>query len=134
MKPVSVLLLVLFTADLIFDSVLEKLGTAPTRYLTKGLLMPLLLAYFIIEVKDNRNDLKLKSIRLICVALVFSFIGDIFLVNLNSKLNLTVGLGFFFRVQVCYIIFFYSNKPFVEKNATFLLNYRFNYYWLYGSY
>lgn len=120
MKPLSFLLLVLFVADLIFDSVLGKLGTAPTRYLTKGLLMPLLLTYFIVEVKNNVTDAKLKLVRLICLALIFSFAGDMFLVNRVPGINFTLGLGFFFLVQLCYILFFYHRKPFIEKNTIFL--------------
>jgi len=120
MKPISFLLIVLFFTDLIFDSVLGKLGTAPTRYVTKGLLMPLLLTFFIIEVKDEVTDTRVRSVRLICVALIFSFIGDMFLVNSVVKLNFAMGLGFFFLVQLCYIVFFYRTKPFAKKNGTFL--------------
>jgi uncharacterized membrane protein YhhN len=110
----------LFVADFIFDSVLGKLGTAPTRYLTKGLLMPLLLAFFIVEVKDEVTDAKLKFVRLICIALILSFIGDMFLVNSTVKYNFAFGLGFFFLVQICYISVFYKTRPFAKKNSTFL--------------
>jgi uncharacterized membrane protein YhhN len=120
MKPISFLLIVLFFTDFIFDSVLGKLGTAPTRYITKGLLMPLLLTFFILEVKDEASDTKLRSVRLICSALIFSFIGDMFLVNSVVKYNFAFGLGSFFLVQICYIWFFYKTKPFAKKNSTFL--------------
>jgi len=119
-KRISILLLILYAADLVFDSVLGKLGTAPTRYITKGLLMPLLISFFIIEVKDEVRNAGMLSVRVICLALIFSFIGDMFLVNSNVKYNFAFGLGFFFVVQLCYVFFFYHTKPFAKKNANFL--------------
>ena len=121
MKPVSLLLIVLFVADLIFDSVLGKLGTAPERYVTKGFLMPLLLTYFLLEIRNNATDSNLKSIRLICAALIFSFTGDILLVKSTSRISFELGLAFFLLAHLCYIIFFYAKKSFTEKNAAFLL-------------
>jgi uncharacterized membrane protein YhhN len=120
MRPISVLLLVLYAADLIFDSVLGKLGTAPTRYLTKGLLMPLLLTFFIIEVKDGVSDNKLKKVRVIGFGLILSFVGDLFLVNSAVKYNFAFGLAAFFIVQICYVWFFYKTRPFAKKDGTFL--------------
>jgi uncharacterized membrane protein YhhN len=120
MKGISILLIILYAADLIFDSVLGKLGTAPTRYITKGLLMPLLISFFIVEVKDEVRNTKLTAVRLICLALIFSFIGDLFLVNGTVKYNFAFGLAFFLIVQACYILFFYRIKPFAKKDATFL--------------
>ena len=120
MKRVSILLIILYAADFIFDSVLEKLGTAPARYITKGLLMPLLISFFIIEIKDKVSDTKLMRVRLICMALIFSFIGDMFLVNSVVKYNFVFGLASFLIVQICYILFLYKIKPFAKKNAIFL--------------
>ena len=120
MKRISFLLIILYVAAFVFDSVLGKLGTAPTRYLTKGLLMPLLLAFFLVEVNDGLHDRGLPLVRLICIALIFSFFGDLFLVNSEAKYNFTFGLASFLVVQVCYILFFYRTKSFAKKNAAFL--------------
>ena len=120
MKPLSFLVLVLFFADLVFDSVLGKLGTAPERYLTKGLFMPLLLTFFILEVKHSATESNIKYIRFIALAMVLSFIADLVFVNLTQKLNFAIGLGIYALAYGCYSLFLYKKKPFIQKNEVFL--------------
>ena len=53
MKPLSSVLLILFIIDFIADVIVAQTGNESARYFTKGLLMPLLFAFFIVEVKGS---------------------------------------------------------------------------------
>ena len=119
MKPLSIALCIFFWAVLIFDITLIFTGADYYyRYFTKGLLMPLLFGIIVCEVEHTN---KWWSIRVICMALLFSLIGDLVLVGDSiTKLNFAIGLGFFWVAQICYILFFYRKRPFRKKNALFL--------------
>ncbi|SHI63787.1 Uncharacterized membrane protein YhhN [Clostridium amylolyticum] len=68
-------------------------------YLTKPLIMPLLILYYI-TLTQNINFI-------IIGALIFGFLGDIFL--LDSKNHFTKGLLSFFCGHILYIVAFYLN-------------------------
>ena len=74
----------------------------------------LLLAFFITEVKTYVNAGNRKYVMLIGSALIFSFIGDIFLIG-EGSLNFMSGIGAFLIAQIFYILFFYSIKPLSKK-------------------
>lgn len=120
MKRASVIILVLYIADFILDSIIAAYRDNSLRYLSKGLLMPLLLAFFISETKDRAGLKNKKYIRLICLALLFSFLGDLFLIGENS-LHFMLGIGAFLMAQVCYVMFFTSMQPFLKKHILFLV-------------
>lgn len=68
-------------------------------YLTKPLIMPLLILYYI-TLTQNINFI-------IIGALIFGFLGDVFL--LDSKNHFTKGLLSFFCGHILYIVAFYFN-------------------------
>lgn len=68
-------------------------------YLTKPLIMPLLILYYI-TLTQNINFI-------IVGALIFGFLGDVFL--LDSKNHFTKGLLSFFCGHILYIVAFYLN-------------------------
>lgn len=68
-------------------------------YLTKPLIMPLLILYYI-TLTQNINFI-------IIGALIFGFLGDVFL--LDSKNHFTKGLLSFFCGHILYIVAFYLN-------------------------
>src|SRR5690242_16243095 len=119
MKRLSFVLLILFILDFVIDAFIANAGYAPGRYISKGLLMLLLLAFFLNEIRGYGTIANRKYINLICGALVFSFAGDIFLVG-ESSLNFILGIGGFLLAQLCYVAFFYSVRPFARKNFVFL--------------
>jgi uncharacterized membrane protein YhhN len=120
MKPVSLLFLFLFIAALAMDCVLViNQPESNWRYLSKGLLMPLL--FMIITFEIEQTD-KWVSVRLISLALLFSFIGDLVLLGEDTKTYFALGLGFFLLAHICYILFFYRKRPFRKKNSVFLFS------------
>ncbi len=118
MKPLTVFLAVLFWAAVIFDCVLISSHNSSFRYITKLVLAPLLFGMMISEIEHTT---KWWSIRIISVALLFSLIGDALLINPDDIVTFMLGIAAFWIVQVCYILFFYRKRPFLKKNATFLL-------------
>ena len=120
MKPLSYVLLILFTIDFIADVIVSNTGNESARYVTKGLLMPILLAFFVVEIKHFARRTDLKYARFIGLALTFSFAGDMFLVTDNS-LNFILGIASFLIAHIFYIVFFYRVKSFTKKNKLFLL-------------
>lgn len=117
MKPVSILLAVLYWADLVFDIVLINSQTSQFRYVTKLLLMPLLFGVMIVEIERTT---KWWAVRLIAVALLISVIGDALLIPKAELIYFLFGILALWLVQLCYIQFNYRRLPFRKKDATFL--------------
>ncbi|HEX5154458.1 MAG TPA: lysoplasmalogenase [Parafilimonas sp.] len=120
MKSLSSVLLILFIIDFIADVIVAQTGNESARYFTKGLLMPLLFAFFIVEIKRFGRGNNLKYIKFIGLALAFSFAGDMFLVSDNGW-NFILGIASFLIAHIFYILFFYRIKSFTKKNGFFLL-------------
>ncbi len=114
MKRLSYLLLIFFIADFIADALLANKGDESLRCISKGLITILLLAFFINEVRSFTTKAVSKYIGLVCCALVFSFLGDVFLVH-NSSLNFMLGLASFLTAHIFYILFFYRIHSFKNK-------------------
>ncbi len=106
MKRLSYILLIFFTADFIIDALLANRGDESLRYISKGLITILLLAFFITEVRSFKTKAVSKYTGLVCCALIFSFLGDVFLVK-DSSLHFMLGLAAFLIAHVFYILFFY---------------------------
>lgn len=119
MKPLSSGLLILFIIDFISDVIVAKTGNESARYFTKGLLMPLLFAFLTVEIKAFSTGNNLKYIRMIGLALAFSFAGDLFLIH-DDGLNFILGIASFLTAHIFYILFFYSIRSFTKKNSLFL--------------
>lgn len=119
MKRSSGIILVLYFIDFILDSIIAAYADNNLHYLSKGLLMPLLLAFFLTETRTYISSINKKYIRFICFALIFSFFGDLFLIG-ESSLHFMLGIGAFLMAQVCYVVFFTSIQPFLKKHVLFL--------------
>jgi uncharacterized membrane protein YhhN len=115
MKRLSYVLLFFFIADFIIDALIANRGDKSLRYISKGSITVLLLAFFIIEVRSFKTKAVLKYIRPVCCAPIFSFLGDEFLVS-NSSLHFMLGLASFLTAHIFYIIFFYRIHSFKSKS------------------
>jgi len=93
-------------------------GNETIRYITKPLLMPLLIAFFIFQTKDLASSLK----KWIILALIFSWAGDVFLMFESANGNFFIfGLAAFLIAHIFYILF-YENV--IRKEGL-----RKNYWW-----
>ena len=119
MKRSEAVLIILFICTFIIDSFLAGTGNLEGRYLSKGLLMPLLLVYFFVATNTSVNDDVSKSKLYIYCALLFSCIGDIFLLGQGS-LNFMCGIGAFLIAQVFYILFFITVRRLHKNNTVFI--------------
>jgi len=95
-------------------------GNESLRYITKPLLMPLLIALFIFQTQDFPSSLK----KWITLALVFSWVGDVLLMfeSANSKFFI-FGLVAFLIAHVFYILFYEKviRKEGLSKNYWWFL-------------
>lgn len=119
MKPLPITFAIFYWAVLIFDITLILTGADyQYRYITKGLLAPLLFCMMAFEIEHTN---KWWSVRVLSIGLLFSLIGDLVLVGDGlTKINFAIGIACFWIVQICYILFFYRKRPFRQKNAVFL--------------
>lgn len=76
------------------------------RLYTKPFLMPLLLIYYILSVAEVN--------KLLVIALLFGFMGDVFLMWPKGKNNFILGLGAFLIGNVCYILLFLHGISFAR--------------------
>ncbi len=80
--------------------------------------MPLLLVFFVTSLNIHAGAKRIAGyIKLICFALIFSFLGDMFLIK-DSSLNFMIGIAAFLIAHVFYIVFFCRIQPFERKNST----------------
>jgi len=97
--PLSILFFVLLTIEIIADS----LGYYTIGWICKPLFMPVLLALFWLNNKDNMPTEKL----FFSLALVFSLAGDVLLMLRNDNL-FVFGLASFLVAHLCFIASFYG--------------------------
>ncbi|WP_298845914.1 lysoplasmalogenase [uncultured Clostridium sp.] len=76
------------------------------RLYTKSMLMPLLLIYYILSVAEVS--------KLIVMALLFGFMGDMFLMRSKVKNNFMLGLGAFLIGHICYVLLFLHGISFAR--------------------
>jgi len=97
--------IILYLIVLIADLISVYTGNESLRYITKPLLMPLLVGYFVISTKPFTSSLK----KWIIFALAFSWLGDVSLMFESGNSNFFIlGLIAFLMAHVFYI-FFYEN-------------------------
>ena len=95
--------IILFLVDLFIDLAAVYFKNETLRYISKPLLMPLLIVYFIFHTQPFISSLK----KWIVLALVFSWLGDVLLMfeSINSSLFI-FGLIAFLIAHIFYIFFF----------------------------
>src|SRR5215203_562749 len=92
----------------------------PILYITKPLLMPVLIGFFIFQTKDLGSPLK----KWIVLALVFSWAGDLLLMFESRNTNFFIfGLVAFLIAHISYILFYESviRKEGLTKNYWWFL-------------
>ena len=110
--------IIFFIVVLCLDLVAVYFGNESLRYVTKTLLMPILVVYFIVNIKPFASSLK----KWIVLALVFSWAGDVLLMfeSIDPSFFMA-GLVAFLIAHVFYILFF--------ENIIRIENRRKNYWW-----
>lgn len=96
------LLCITFVMHMIFNKNEYNKGI----YYTKPLLMPLLAIYYVSSVAEIN--------KFIVMALIFAFIGDVFLMWPQRKNNFIFGLGAFLIGHLCYVLLFLQNISFAK--------------------
>ncbi len=112
-KQVLILLYLLLSITFIYS---EYNNWSTLEYLTKPLLMVVLLIYFRVSVKDPKDSFA----PYIMWALVFAMAGDTFLMFANGENGQSyfmLGLGSFLFTHLCYILGFLK----VRSGKSFLL-------------
>jgi uncharacterized membrane protein YhhN len=89
---------ILFGLAVIVNILAEVINKPILRFYSKPLLMPLLLCYYwIVSPYESR---------LIACALIFAFLGDVFLMMSDRKKFFILGLASFLACHIFYIIYF----------------------------
>ena len=107
--------IILFLIDLIIDLAAVYLKNETLRYISKPLLMPLLIVYFILHTRPFISALK----KWIVLALVFSWLGDVLLMFESTNSSFFIfGLIAFLIAHIFYIFFFENviRKERLNKN------------------
>jgi uncharacterized membrane protein YhhN len=112
--------IIIFLLVLVADLLAIYFNNDMLRRISKPLLMPLLMIYFLEQTKIFISGLK----TWIMLALFFSWVGDILLMFEERKaVFFLLGLSSFFIAQVFYIVFFHNirMKENIRGNALLLL-------------
>lgn len=96
--------LILFFAILAIDLIAVQLHYKTAEYIFKPLIVIWLLAYFVLQLRVVRSNLK----KWIIAALLFSWLGDVLLMlQDDNSLFFLLGLSAFLLAHVFYIFFFH---------------------------
>ncbi|MGL5085465.1 MAG: lysoplasmalogenase [Clostridium sp.] len=101
---IKVVTLIIFLIVFIMHIIYTKNENRKGRIWTKPFLMPLLAMYYVVSANEVN--------KLIVIALLFGFIGDVFLMWDNRENNFLFGLGAFFLGHLCYVILFIKDVSF----------------------
>ena len=95
--------IILFLALLFIDIAAIYFKNEPLRYISKPLLMPLLITYFIFNTRPFTSPLK----KWIVLALAFSWAGDVLLMFDSMSAGFFIsGLAAFLIAHIFYILFY----------------------------
>jgi len=111
---------ILYFLILAADLVAVYFGNETLRYVTKPLLIPVLIAFFILQTKDFASSLK----KWVVLALLFSWAGDVLLMFESTNSNFFIfGLVAFLIAHVFYILFYENviRKEGLTKNYWWFL-------------
>lgn len=112
--------IILFVLALLANLLAIYFSYEVMQIISKSLLMPLLLIYFLTQTVNAVSPLK----AWIILALIFSWLGDILLLfEVRNLIFFLLGLSAFFVAQVFYIVFFHNirMKEYIRGNALLLL-------------
>ena len=112
--------IILFFIVLVADLFAVYTSNETLRYVTKPLLMPLLIIYFLAETNSFSSSLK----KWIVLALVFSWAGDVLLIFESLFSNFFIfGLVAFLIAHIFYILFYENviRKDGIRKNYWWFL-------------
>lgn len=104
MKTKYQYLLIFYWMALLGDCYLIYNEDESNRWITKGLLMPLLIVYYLIN-SSRKHHLNSKALTIL--ALVLAWAGDLVLLNAGHSVNFVIGLGLFLAMHIVYIIYFW---------------------------
>ena len=104
--------ILLFAAILTVDLIAVQLNYKIAEYIFKPLIVIWLLAYFVLQTKLVRSNLK----KWIIAALLFSWLGDVLLMlQDDNSLFFLLGLSAFLVAHIFYILFFHFIR--VKENV-----------------
>jgi len=103
--------LILLILVFFFDLLAIKTSKDKWRLITKSLLMPLLICYYIMS---SIVDYKL------IIALIFCFLGDVFLLS-KKELYFKLGVVSFLKAHILYVVVFLSGITLVPYYYCFLI-------------
>lgn len=106
---ILIIFVVISLLNLTFEGIKFKLG----RHLTKPLLMPLLILFYLFNVSSPNNY--------IIIALVCGFLGDVFLMWPSKQTFVLAGLLSFLMGHIFYIIIFLNSTQFLNTMPFYFL-------------
>jgi len=117
-KPV-ILFSIIYTLILIFELIFDNTESLkPFHYITKPLLVSSLIIFFLKQHPQHETRTK----KLVLSALIFSLLGDIFLMfTETNSLFFIGGLLAFLTAHVMYILIFLKKRNITKKALTFMV-------------
>lgn len=101
-QTINLILLLIFICAVIGNILGWGLHKIKWVYVTKPLLMPVLLIYYLLNAPHTEI--------LLGIALVCAFLGDFFLLWPHKKAFFTLGLVFFLAMQTLYLMFIITHQ------------------------
>ena len=96
--------IIVFILILLADLIAVQLNYKIAEYVFKPLIVIWLFAYFILQTRLVKSDLK----KWIIIALLFSWLGDVLLMlQGDNSVFFLLGLSAFLLAHMCYILFFH---------------------------
>lgn len=110
MKPPKIIILLFIMTSIteLFFLIIHK---TDYRFITKSLLMPLLMGFLFLETLNSRTKLSV----MVMIGLFFSFLGDVFLLKDSEEIFFLLGLGSFLVCHIFYIVGFSGGKNFFRN-------------------
>ncbi len=109
-------ILIAFAITALINLIGEGFDLPTVIWVSKPLLMPILLLWYLWKNKQLNLTPKLTIVS----ALIFSFLGDVFLLPKGNEVFFMFGLSSFLYAQVAYIVTFSKDIQFKEVNKLFL--------------
>lgn len=112
MRPSLLAFVLFFWLLLAADCIFILMELEQFRFITMGLLMPVLYLLLLNQTAGTRHK---RSRFIISLVLIFSWLGGILLFKSDLQLNFIAGLSFFLLAHLFYAAFFLRIAPFRQR-------------------